>query len=359
MEKKGYLKKTNLFEARTKGFFHYRIPTLVRSRRGTLLAFAEARKGKGGDWDPISVVMRRSIDDGVTWEEQRIVVPDMGGCPSHNMTAIADRFQDRLHFVFCSNYERAFYMRSDDEGLTFSEPVEITHVFERYWGEYDWKVLAAGPGHGIQMKNGRLVVPVWLSLKDGDNGHRPSEVSCIYSDDSGETWERGDIVPRTIKNPNETTAIELEDGSVLLNMRNENSDTDGRRAVAISKDGAHNWTAPRLDPQLLDPCCYGSVVRYDEGRALFSNPDILEASPNRKPVYKDRKQLTIKLSEDDCQTWNKGSIVEQGISGYSDLQVTPEGKIFCLYERDGINGNQYDNTYMCIAECNLEWVKGE
>lgn len=356
---KPYLNKNNIFVARTLGFKHYRIPTLILSRKGTLLAFAEARKGDGTDWDPISIVMRRSTDLGKTWEDMRVIVPDSDKKPSHNMVAIADQTMDRIHFIYCVNYEQAFYMRSDDEGLTFSKPVEITDTFRKFQPEYAWKVIAAGPGHGLQLKNGRLVVPVWMSLKTGDNGHRPSEVSCIYSDDGGETWERGDIVPRTIKNPNETTLVQLNDGTLLFNMRNENSDTDGRRAVTMSKDGAHNWTAPRLDPQLLDPCCFGSLVRYDENNVLFSNPNVLEGCHFNHLVYKDRKRLTVKLSRDDCQTWTDGRILEEGISGYSDMQVTKDGRIFCLYERDGINGNQYDNAYMCIAEFNLAWVTEE
>ena len=78
----------------------------------------------------------------------------------------------------------------DDDGKTFTEPVEITSAFEAFRPSYDWKVLATGPGHGIRLSNGRLLVPVWLSSGTGGHAHRPSVVSVVYSDDRGRTWRR-------------------------------------------------------------------------------------------------------------------------------------------------------------------------
>src|SRR5690606_14624885 len=92
-----------------------------------------------------------------------------------------------IHALFCHNYERVFAMQSSDNGLTFSEPVEITTSLEPFRERYAWRVIATGPGHGIQLENGRMVVPVWMSTGEGTEfgagklGHRPSEVACIYS----------------------------------------------------------------------------------------------------------------------------------------------------------------------------------
>src|SRR5581483_343588 len=108
--------------------------------------------------------------------------------------------------------------------------------------DYDWKVLATGPAHGIQLANGRLVVPVWLSTGTGGHAHRPSVTSVIYSDDRGKPWRRGDIaVPNAepIINPNETVLVELADGGVLLNVRSESH--AHRRLATVSKDGATGW----------------------------------------------------------------------------------------------------------------------
>ena len=129
-----------------------------------------------------------------------------------------------MHFLFCVEYMRCFYMKSDDDGVTFSKPVDITKTFDEFQKDIPWKVLATGPGHAIQMKNGRLVVPVWLSRGEGGSGHSNSVTAVIYSDDQGQTWKRGDIaVPNTSRTPepNETAVEQLADGRVMLVVRNQ------------------------------------------------------------------------------------------------------------------------------------------
>ena len=134
----------------------------------------------------------------------------------NNPVAIVDR-AGPVHFLYCVDYGRCFYLRSDDDGVTFSKPVEITRTFEQFRKDYDCRVFATGPGHGIQLKSGRLVVPVWLSAGTGNNGHHPSVVAVIYSDDAGKTWQRGDIVANEtdpLRDPNETAIVQLADGRV-------------------------------------------------------------------------------------------------------------------------------------------------
>src|SRR5262249_27324732 len=158
------------------------------------------------------------------------------------------------HFLYCLEYERCFYLRSEDDGQKFSPAVEITSAFEQFRAEYDWKVLATGPGHGVQLRSGRLVVPIWLSLGTGGHAHRPSAVSTIYSDDSGQSWQRGAIVAshdRPLVNPSESTIAELADGRVMLNIRSESP--EHRRATAISPNGATDWSVAKFDEQLVEP----------------------------------------------------------------------------------------------------------
>ncbi|MGC3966856.1 MAG: sialidase family protein [Pirellulales bacterium] len=165
----------------------------------------------------------------------------------NNAVGFADR-DGTVHFLFCLEYCRCFYIRSDDDGQTFSKPVEITSAFEKFRSEYDWKVLATGPAHGIQLRSGRLIVPVWLSTGTGGHAHRPSVTSTIYSDDHGRTWHAGDIaVPNTDEwvFPNETVVVELADGRVMLNVRSESK--NHRRIVTISPDGATGWSTPKFD----------------------------------------------------------------------------------------------------------------
>ena len=247
-----------------------------------------------------------------------------GGFTMNNPVAIADG--GTVHFLYCVEYARCFYSRSDDDGLTFAAPVEITATFEKFRPEYAWKVIATGPGHGIRLRGGRLLVPVWLSTADGGNPHRPSCVATIYSDDGGGTWQRGDIVvgPPALANPSETAAVELEDRTVMLNIRHE---TEPRlRAVVTGPDGARAWSKPRLDLALPEPVCMASMVRGPGGTLLFSNP--------HNPTGRERRNLTVKLSRDGGATWPVMRTLEAGPSAYSDLALAPDGTVYCFYERD-------------------------
>lgn len=349
-----FIQKTDLFTARTKGFHTFRIPTIIVSNKGNILVFAEARK-LDSDWAPSSIVMRRSFDNGKSWEPLKIVVSD-DKSPVHNLVAIVEKRSNVIHFLYCFSYKRAYYMQSNDEGDSFSEPIEITDIFDSFKLEYPFRILATGPGHGIQLENGRLLVPVWLSPK---RIHRPSVISVIYSDDHGKNWQPGEIIKDLLVNPSETQAIQLADGTVLLNIRNET--VVSRRAIAMSNNGINNWTEPVFDHSLLEPTCFASVIRFtssereDKNRIIFSNPDSLEGDPivfNVRP----RKNLSIKLSYDECKTWEVNKVLESGTSGYSDLAIGKDFTIYCLYERGSQTENDFDTAFLCIARFNLEWL---
>ena len=354
-----FIEKVDLFEARKGGYHTYRIPGVVVTKNGTVLAFCEARKDGTGDWVDIDILMRRSTDGGRTWSGPTVMA-DAGELPTHNAAAIVDH-EGTIHFLNCVNYARAFYRKSTDDGLTFSESVEIAGTFEPFKERFLWNVIATGPGHGIQLRKGRLIVPVWLS--NGGKRHRPSVCSVIYSDDLGKTWKPGDLVPFDYVNMSETVAVELEDGSVMLNIRNE--DRGHRRAISVSKDGAHRWSAPTLHPDLKEPVCMANIIRYnfkagdEPGRILFSNPDNLEYTGKLGRSYdknRDRVNLTIKMSTDDGKTWPVSRVLEAGISAYSDLAIAEGGDVLCLYERAGVNSVMWDTKYVTLARFNLAWL---
>ncbi len=367
-----FLEKTDLFEARTGGYAHDRIPGLVVTKRGVILAYCEARKDIKSDWGTIDVLMRRSLDGGKTWTPARkIVTPPevtrknpvalahkLGGPEDvtiNNPVAIADLQSGAVHFLYCVEYARCFSQRSLDDGATFEAPVEITSTFDAFRPEYDWKVLATGPGHGIQLANGRLVVPVWLSTGTGGHAHRPSAVSVIFSDDHGKTWERGEIVvahPNPV-NPSETSAVELTDGRVMLNIRHESE--PHLRGVSISKDGATGWSKMQYDPALPDPVCFGSLVRLPSTQAGNLKDCLLFVNPHN-PTGRERRNLTVKLSRDDGRTWPISRVIEPGLSGYADLAVGPDGTIFCLFERGSAGGGAFNPGSLCLARFNLAWL---
>ena len=381
LEAKPLLEKVDVFEAGKDGYEIYRIPGIVVTRKGTVLAFCEARKSSRGDWGTIDIMLRRSSDGGRTWSPrqkiadvtglhaknpvamtQKLATPDER--TYNNPTAIVDR-DGTVYFLFCLEYMRCFYMRSSDEGETFSAPVEITAAFEKFRPEYDWKVLATGPGHGIQMRSGRLVVPIWMSTGTGGHAHRPSVASVIFSDDHGKTWRRGDIAVQNTPQhvfPSETVAEELADGRVMLNARSESK--DHRRILVYSKDGATGWSAPRFHPQLLEPICMASMVRFSTARGgcrnrlLFSNPDNLERRDGKAApgVNRDRRNLSVKLSYDEGETWPVSKTLEAGWSGYSDLAVTKDGMALCFYERGGRDDKTFRTAALSIARFNLDWL---
>jgi sialidase-1 len=376
-----FLAKTNLFESGSGGYKSYRIPGIVVTHRGTVLVYAEARRNTGGDWDSIDVVMRRSIDGGKTFSPQRVVAHVSGtiernpvalehklGLPSdvtyNNPVAIAAK-DGTVHFLFCIDYMRVFYMRSDDDGESFSRPIEITAAMKAFRPEFAWRVIATGPGHGIELENGRLLVPIWMSLGTGRNGHGDSETATIYSDDRGATWHRGAIaIPNTGEwiTPNEAEAVQLADGRVLLNARS--SSKAQRRLVTISRDGISHWRRPHFQRDLVDPFCFASIQRLSlkskEGRdrLLFVNPDNLSRADGKNipGTSRDRKNLTVRLSYDEGRHWNVGRVLESGSAGYSDLAVLPDGQIFCLYEKGEDQGKGFKTAFLTLAKFNLEWV---
>ncbi|MFO7870351.1 MAG: sialidase family protein [Kiritimatiellia bacterium] len=376
------LHKQDLFEARTHGYKTFRIPGIAVTKNNVVLATCEARPGGGGDYDFNDILIRRSTDGGETFDPfvKQVDHTTYGPGPVSNFVMIPDWKTGRVHVVFCHDYERVFHMFSDDDGATFSDPVEITTTFELFREEYSWRVCATGPGHGLQLRDGRLLVPVWLSdssandFGPGHRGHRPSIVASVYSDDNGTTWRRGGIVcgngdtveGSTVVNPSETVAVELENGSVLFNMRSESM--NNRRLVAVSPDGATDWQIRGFDPVVNEPVCMGSLIRHSwsgegaPGQIVFANPDTLDKEMRRvidpelkRQSHCDRKNLTVRVSEDECQSWVLSRVIEPGPAGYSDLAVLQDGTILCLYECDIVE-RIHDDRYLRLARFNPDWV---
>jgi sialidase-1 len=353
-----------LFRRGELGYVSYRIPALLATPRGVVLAFAEARRDGGNDWGCNDLVYRRSTDCGRTWDAlcTLAVQADYGEGPVSNPALCLDPATGDVVLLFCWNYARVFLCRSTDDGATFSAPEEITAVAERWRAVYAWRVVATGPGHGLTLRNGRMVVPVWLSTGEsgefgGKLGHRPSCVSTLVSDDGGRTWQVGEIaVPQqAVLNPSESTAEELSDGRVLLNVRSEAA--EHRRLVTISADGATGWSTPAFHDALPEPICLGTLKRlsWAPNRLLFVNPAAQTQEFMTWGEFRDRANLTVRMSEDDGATWPVSRSLEPGITGYADLAVLPDGTVLCLSETAVLEPH-YTLDTLTLTHFDLAWL---
>ena len=341
--------RTAVFPPGLDGVMRYRIPGVVVTGRGTVLAYCEARRNSRKDWGEIEIRLRRSTDGGRTWLPARHIAhlgeriegnphKPIGGEHEqtvNNPVAIVDRDTGAVEFLYCVNYARCFSLRSTDDGISWSEPVEITAAFEPFRKHYDWKVIATGPGHGIQLAGGRLVVPIWLAY-GGVGDHGPSAAATIVSDDHGRTWQAGDIVmpdEGEFTSPNESMLAPLSDGRVMMVSRSLSK--PNRKLTAFSADGATGWTAPEFHPALWEPRCMASLLAHPAGFLLFSNPHMLPLDEHGHEIpggKGKRENLSLKLSRDDGRTWPHTKTLDPGPTGYSDLAVLPDGTILCLYE---------------------------
>jgi len=331
-----------------------RIPALVITKKGTLLAFCEGRIGTASDWADMDLLMRSSKDGGHTWTAPIVIAPRKGGQPTSNATPIVDS-NGTIHLLYQRDYATAYYTSSSDDGKTWAPAADITYAFEAFKPEYDWKVLAPGPGHSIQLKNGRLLVPVWLSNPEKvtpRRGHAPSCIATIYSDDLGKTWKRGDLIAGNsaeFKNPSETMAIELKDGRVMVNIRNASE--AHLRGVSYSNNGIGGWTKPIFDKELFEPVCMGTIIRMkgkQHSGILFINPDSRDI-PNFP-----RRNLTAKISNDEGQTWPVKKVIDPGPSGYSDVAIGNDGTVYCLYET---NLGKDFNYSLVLKRFNPAWFR--
>ena len=306
------------------GYDTFRIPALIATPGGVLLAFAEGRKRSSSDTGNIDLVLKRSFDGGATWQPLQVVA-DFGYATCGNPAPIIDRDSGDVVLPFTYNQgwtweplinlgigSREVYLtRSHDGGASWDAPIKISDDVKLD----GWRWYATGPGHGIQLSSGRMVVPC-----DHCTSQLPGQSfsHAIVSDDGGYSWRLGGVVPggRT----NECIVAERDDGTLLLNMRNLRG-TD-RRAVSLSYDEGESWTAPVDDEELIEPVCQASMLELDGNRLLFANP----ASTHREV-------MAVRGSEDGGDTWPSFRWIDLGPAAYSDLTRLPDGEIGLLYER--------------------------
>jgi sialidase-1 len=350
--------ESDLFLAGKGGYFCYRIPALAVSTKGTILAFCEARKNNCWDNAGINIVLRRSFDNGKTWQEMQVIA-ESGVDTINNPATVVDRETGAIWLTFCKNNQQVFATQSKDDGVTWSKPVEITQQVK----DPAWHYVFTGPGHGIQLKSGRLLIPAVGDTTPGPVTWRPlpnwGKVQfsyCFYSDDHGASWKLGDALDSNTSD--ECEVVETADGRVYMNMRSRPTYTSPQRkhmrAYAWSKDGGVSWSKVKYDARLPEPSCQGSVIGFtDQDR--FGKDRVLLANPASATT---RMKLTVRVSYDECQTWPVSKVVHEGSSGYSDLAIAPDKTILCLYEEYRTDtAVEYDvGARLILARFNLAWL---
>ena len=330
------------------GYHTFRIPSLLRTQKGTLLAWCEGRKTSGDDHGDIDLVQKHSADGGSTWSKMQVIYEEGGDkqITTGNPCPVIDQSTGRIWMPFCRDNDYVLVMFSDDDGQTWSAPVDITQDVKAD----DWNWYATGPGIGIQLERGRykgrMVIPCDHSIER--DGKRIMVSHVFYSDDHGESWKLGGSLEI---HTDECQVVELADGTLMLNARNywgrsgARPDRGGKRAVSYSKDGGDTWSDLEFDETLIEPVCEASLLRYHPRpkHLLFSNP----ASTTT------RHKMTVRLSRDEGRTWPVAKLLHAGPSAYSSLIVLSDGSVGCLYEAGDVGGSRDRITF---ARFDLNWL---
>lgn len=358
---------TTVFEKGESGYKVFRIPAVIRAANGDLLAFCEARQG--GDASEIDLVSKRSTDGGRSWNALQVVQESDDfrtlfsdetsasitvGNPAPVVDLLDPDHPGRIWMPFTLENDRVFVTHSDDHGATWAPRREITADVKREsWGWY-----ATGPVHSIQMQHGphrgRLIVPADHRLgKDGADAG-PEGAQVVISDDHGATWRLGaidDTYDDDLK-ANETTVVELTDGRLYFNTRDQNGKAAGTRGGALSDDGGesfvpsgngnYKWFSP--EPEPIDPpvvqCSLLRVSEISQGDTrnliLFCGPD------DNGPTGKGRSDLRLRYSVDEAKTWIDGPMIHEGPAAYSDMVKLAPGQVGILYEAGSQGTSPYE-----------------
>ncbi len=396
-----FFEEQKLFSRHTRGDeeIMYRAPKLLVSKKGTVFCFPGEKVGRISDEAKGNFVLRRSFDSGKSWEDIEILKTDDHPRVSCGyQSGVADLETGRVIVFFgmgvaiypedidgawpekwkIQHPEETrelqkkiaphvtpgrYIIWTDDEGENWSEPELMPSdsftVLNPVTGE--------GSSFGVQWSGiqlqfgphkGRLVVPGRGRSKSG-NGVPFDPFAYIhnfvgYSDDHGKTWQAGGLAQN---GTGEACVVELADGTVYLNSRNESLRCRGYRAWDRSADGGETFTESGYDLNLPEPHCQASIFRYsgppdEKSRILFCNPAV-HSETNTHYDHAGRRNLTVSLSEDECRTWPVKKVITEGTAGYSAIVVTPDKTIICSYET--LTEKSYSGEII-VTRFDLEWL---
>eukprot|EP01062_Namystynia_karyoxenos_P070769 TRINITY_DN66146_c0_g1_i1.p2 TRINITY_DN66146_c0_g1~~TRINITY_DN66146_c0_g1_i1.p2 ORF type:complete len:384 (+),score=112.76 TRINITY_DN66146_c0_g1_i1:66-1154(+) len=295
------------------GYACYKIPSLLRTGNGTLLAFIEGRKLHCGDQGYVDLRLRRSTDGGLTWQQSQLVHGESTEAEHHTIgdaCPVWDAATGAVHLIFTRDNADVYYTRSEDDGATWAPPRNISGEVD---GHRDTGFIGTGHAGGLQLPSGRLLVPM----------HGPCHM--IYSDDHGRTWTKGS----GLTNGGECQVALVRPGLLIATGRNDNT---GYTEIAYSTDDGLTWNASTPNKDLPSPVqgCEASIVSHPNGQLYHSAPD----------SFLLRTKMVVKRSRDGGATWQPHRVVWPGAAGYSALAVlgnSSDSPLALFYDRNNVS----------------------
>jgi Neuraminidase (sialidase) len=383
------------------GYDTHHVYGFAVTKKGTVLAFSEGREKAKDDPGPKDQLLKRSTDGGRTWGKEIVIERKDGaywnanGHPGvketwTNCAPVVDKITGRIFYFYALNdfdqrkhkmrVTKVFYKVSDDDGLTWSERVEITDLLnvrkdgspnkdengnwilneDGFPSDYLGRALhMPGPGHGIQASDGRLILQLWnrTSVRNTIE-KRLYGVTIIYSDDHGDTWQFGGFVDDGKAGMNESRLVELENGTFYVNARWAMGGL-AYRVVSTSLDSTlDKWTTPIQETHLPKSTTVDagmirltSSSKYNKSRILWAKSnDFIERPGANAHTY--RNSMTVFMSYDEAQTWPVRKLIDPGWANYCDLAVLEDKTILLLWAK----GTSFEQQKVVCTRFNVEWL---
>lgn len=352
--------EVTIFKEGDDGYANYRIPAIVKTKDGKLVAFAEGRVNNAGDFGNVDIVYKISKDNGKTWGALQLAA-DNGDLQAGNAAPVVDlldpRYPQGRIFLFYNTgrshehelrngngLRELWYIASADGGATWSEKVNITTQGHRpkqpqlnaaYNFTEDWRAFANTPGHALQLDSGpykgRLYIPANHSAGAAKSAGRDYFAHAYYSDDHGRSFKLAETIP--FEGGNETMAAQISENEVYMNTRNQQGQVRNR-IVSYSSDGGATWDTTFYDKNLPDPVNQGATLSWRKGKNYILA--VCNAADEKL-----RDNLTLRVSKDKGKSWYFEKVVAKSPAGYkgsyaaySDIVQLNKKTIGVLYEKD-------------------------
>jgi sialidase-1 len=328
------LAHVNVYESGKDGYHTYRIPALEVAPDGSLLALAEARKFNSGDpgYDnnEIDLVCKRSSDNGRSWSPMQVIEHAGDRWSAANPATAIDRETGQVWLLYLrckpgrstdtararTDDNQVLARSSGDNGRTWSPAIDLTAA-TRDMKDPQWRTTVVGPGGMIQDGKGRLLAAAWRFA--------PFGVFAIFSEDHGQTWQHGQMVPdQNNRKGNENQVVELSDGRILMDFRAESI---AHRWMTESRDGGRTWSEPRVGLPVTPVCC--AIERYTAKSAGDDRDRILWTGPKGP----GRRNLVARVSYDEGRTFANERLIAAEPAAYSDLAIMKDKTAGVLWER--------------------------